>query len=489
MLSSSAPSKLVLPFANSGAKNTIPTLSQIGITPGAASLTDGFPPLTRTPVAAGGVPPYGQDMNGILYEVSAIVRWANAGGGYPFDGTFAADSNVGGYPKGARVMRTDGTGYWLNTTDNNTTDPETSGAAAAGWVPDYTNGVSAITMTSANVTLTAAQYGKPIIVISGALTANLNLIFPNIAGQWTVINNTTGAYTVTCKTAAGTGVVVNSAQPVVGDGVNIYSLVIDAAALLGINVQSAGGTADAITATFATNIRALAQIAGIPFWVRAASENTTTTPTFAINGLTAKTIVKGNNMSLAAGDISGAGHWLGMQYDATLDKWVLQNPATGVTDKKIAGDVVQTAYDQRVDYATINANVPYDDTIPQITEGTEIFSVSITPQASANILEFEVLVEGTLSTTTGTVLIGALFKNGGADAIAACFGVSMDQSTAGGAGQLALKFKIAAGGTAAQTYTFRIGANSGSFYLNGNSGGRKLGGVVPAYMQITEKKV
>ena len=86
-------------------------------------------------------------------------------------------------------------------------------------------------------------------------------------------------------------------------------------------------------------------------------------------------------------------------------------------------------------------------------------------------------------------LIGALFKDGGANAIAACFGVSMDQSIAGGAGQLALNFKVAAGGTAAQTYTFRIGANSGSFYLNGNSGGRKLGGVVPAYMQITEKKV
>ena len=52
-----APGKLVLPFANAGAKNTIPTASQIGIVAGAASLTDGFPPLTRTPLAAGGVPP------------------------------------------------------------------------------------------------------------------------------------------------------------------------------------------------------------------------------------------------------------------------------------------------------------------------------------------------------------------------------------------------------------------------------------------------
>lgn len=220
-----APGKLVLPFANAGAKNAIPVASQIGIVAGAASLTDGFPPLTRTPLAAGGVPPSGLDMNGIIYKLSAILRWTNAGAGYVYDGTFATDSNVGGYPKGARVLRSDGLGYWFNTTDNNTTDPEGAGAVAAGWVPDFTNGVAAVTMTGSNVTLTALQYGKPIIVISGPLTANLNLIFPSITGQWTVVNNTTGAFVITCKTAAGTGVTVSRgyAKEIVGDATNIMA--------------------------------------------------------------------------------------------------------------------------------------------------------------------------------------------------------------------------------------------------------------------------
>jgi hypothetical protein len=40
---SNSPGKLVLPFANSGNKNSIPVDSQIGITPGAASLADGIP--------------------------------------------------------------------------------------------------------------------------------------------------------------------------------------------------------------------------------------------------------------------------------------------------------------------------------------------------------------------------------------------------------------------------------------------------------------
>lgn len=351
------PAKLVLPFANAGAKNTIPTASQIGITAGAASLVDGFPPLTRTPIAAGGVPPSGLDMNGILFELSAILRWANAGGGYAYDAAFATDSNVGGYPKGARIMRSDGLGYWFNTVENNTTDPEAAGAAAAGWVPDFTNGVTAVTMTSANVTLTPLQYGKPIIVITGTLTANLNLIFPAIVNEWTVINNTTGAFTITCKTASGTGLVVNTAALIVGDGTNIQSAVTDAAALFGETVATAtGGTADAITATFAPIPRYPSN--GVPLSVRAAAANATTTPTFTPNSgvIAAAKIVKGNNLPLAVGDIAGAGHWLELAWDATLTKWVLLNPATGVTVQ--AGAQIQGAFKNLAVSATgLSANV------------------------------------------------------------------------------------------------------------------------------------
>ena len=205
---SNSPGKLVLPFASAGNKNSIPVDSQIGITPGAASLADGFPPLTMTPVAAGGVPPSGLDMNGILYELSNVIRWANAGGGYTYDADFATDSNVGGYPKGARVLRADGSGYWFNTADGNETDPDSP--SGTGWVPDFTTGAATVAMASANVTLTPVQYGKPIIVITGALTSNLNLVFPDIDRQWTVVNATTGAFKINLKTASSVGVPVVS---------------------------------------------------------------------------------------------------------------------------------------------------------------------------------------------------------------------------------------------------------------------------------------
>jgi hypothetical protein len=149
MLLSNAPAKLTLPFANAGGKRTVPVPSQIPITPGAASYTDGFPPLTRTAVTSGGIPPSGLDMNGVLNEITDPGRWFCAGGGFLWDSTFATDTNIGGYPKGARVLRADGLGYWLSLVDNNLTDPDTGGA---GWVPEGGNN-SASVYASAQQTL------------------------------------------------------------------------------------------------------------------------------------------------------------------------------------------------------------------------------------------------------------------------------------------------------------------------------------------------
>ena len=319
---SNSPDKVVLPFAAAGVKNTIPVDSQIGITPGAASLETGFPPLTFTPITAGGVPPSGADFNGILNELSAVIRWANAGGGYPYDSTFANDVNVGGYPKSARVARSDGLGYWFNTVDNNVTDPEGAGAVAAGWVPDYTTGASAITMTSSNVTLTALEYGKPIIVITGLLTTNLNLVFPAIYGQWVVINNTTGAYTITAKTASGTGVVIDDVQPLIGDGTNITS---PTKPVANIPFAVAGGTGDVITATFTPAFTSLSDATGI--LVEMSAANTVVAPTINIDGLGAISIVKYTNTALLAGDIPGANFYAFLSYDASLNKFVLNNPS------------------------------------------------------------------------------------------------------------------------------------------------------------------
>lgn len=149
MLLSTAPTKLVTAFANGGSKNTIP---QTTGTPGAASYTVGFPPETMEAVSSGGIPPSGLDFNGIYNEGSSVIeRWVGAGGGWPFDGTFA--TAVGGYPKGARVLNAAGTGYWRSIIDNNSNNPDTGGA---GWVPDSMRAAASV-YASAQQTLVSGN--------------------------------------------------------------------------------------------------------------------------------------------------------------------------------------------------------------------------------------------------------------------------------------------------------------------------------------------
>lgn len=133
MKASDIPVKFQIPWANSaggGFIRTVPVASQIGITDGAASLTDGWPPLNFLPDTGGGVPPFGQDANGILKLITQWSRWLNAGVAFnPHDASFAA-SAVAGYPAGAIVAATTFGYFWLCTTDDNVTDPNAGGA---GW--------------------------------------------------------------------------------------------------------------------------------------------------------------------------------------------------------------------------------------------------------------------------------------------------------------------------------------------------------------------
>ncbi|WP_049870983.1 gp53-like domain-containing protein [Sideroxydans lithotrophicus] len=87
----------------------------------------------------------------------------------------------------------------------------------------YTKSVAGNT----DVTLTAQEAAFPIITINGALTGNINLIVPASSRQRIINNVTSGAFQVTVKTAAGTGVVVPQGYclPLFCDGTNVLSQV------------------------------------------------------------------------------------------------------------------------------------------------------------------------------------------------------------------------------------------------------------------------
>ncbi len=130
MQRSNAPAKIQVPFARDGTKNPIPVPSQSGTKPGGASFVTGFPDETMKPITQGGIPPYGADFNGIFYSITSLQQYQSAGGQFSFDSAFA--TAIGGYPKGALLMKASLNGYWRSTVDNNTTDPDS--ASSAGWV-------------------------------------------------------------------------------------------------------------------------------------------------------------------------------------------------------------------------------------------------------------------------------------------------------------------------------------------------------------------
>lgn len=132
------PQKFQLPFGGdaSGSYLTYP-IPLSGAGAGRASLQTGFPPTTFVPVAGGGNPPWGADVNGILYWSTRWLQWAQAGG-LPgvYDSAFA--TAVGGYPAGAMLRATTlGNGrYWISLVDNNTSNPDALPIGGAGtWMP------------------------------------------------------------------------------------------------------------------------------------------------------------------------------------------------------------------------------------------------------------------------------------------------------------------------------------------------------------------
>lgn len=201
-------------------QNPIPDTTAV---PGRASFEQGAPPLNMTAKVAGGIPPFGQDYNGILAMITNNLAGLNAGQINVYDATFATD--IGGYAKGAILGMADGTGWWINLTAANTTDPDASGA---GWAPVYRYDWSPITgLVGGTRTLTQVEASSRVILLQGVLGSNQAVVLPTDLREWLIVNETTGAFDLTCKTASGTGVVVpngggSNAVQIYGNGTNIY---------------------------------------------------------------------------------------------------------------------------------------------------------------------------------------------------------------------------------------------------------------------------
>lgn len=205
------PPRLVEPFAKNATTCTpaapvaggrtfpFPQATQVGIVNGAASLDDGFTAANMTDPSAGGVPPFGVDMNGIMFYVSSWVAYLAAGQLPQYDATL--QTAMGGYAIGSVLSQAaDPFETWTSVVDANTTDPDTGGA---GWVsskPLY----SAVALTGSNdvVLPGVSDYVIAVTTTAGAVTYS-GFIAQRDGQRITFINVGTGANLLTLSALTG----------------------------------------------------------------------------------------------------------------------------------------------------------------------------------------------------------------------------------------------------------------------------------------------
>jgi hypothetical protein len=159
---------------------------------------------------------------------------------------------------------------------------------------------------------------------------------------------------------------------------------------------------------------------------------------------------------------------------------------TLVNGSLAAGMIVQAKY--ATPYTTYAAvgTIPFDNTIPQITEGTALTSVSITPKSATNkLIIFANAMIGSASAEGVTL---ALFQDATANALAAA-AAAFDGANNIEVDNIILFHIMDAGTTSATTFAIRGGDDGGGGFVNGNASSRKFGGVSSANLIVVEVKV
>lgn len=172
---------------------------------------------------------------------------------------------------------------------------------------------------------------------NGSGTYNLPIGNPVVTG--TTISSATQNTTLTdIATALTQSVAANGETPITANipmsgfkmtGMGAASSRTDSATLSNVqdgsvNWIAAGGTADAITATYSPAITTLVDGQSCKF--RASAANATTTPTFSPNGLIARTITRQGGGTLVAGNIYGANTEVELRYNLANTRWEIVNP-------------------------------------------------------------------------------------------------------------------------------------------------------------------
>lgn len=161
--------------------------------------------------------------------------------------------------------------------------------------------------------------------------------------------------------------------------------------------------------------------------------------------------------------------------------------ASGLPD----GSIIGHQYSQtQTAGSDANANVTADTDSFLVTEGTQIFSVAITPQATTNVIRVRVIAQLTHGSTAAYAVLG-LFNTDVHATNAVAVAAYRETGNNNGFGSTVLEYAALASalnGTSATTFTVRYGSNTGTVYLNQDSTSAKWGGALNTSIHIEEIK-
>ncbi len=148
------------------------------------------------------------------------------------------------------------------------------------------------------------------------------------------------------------------------------------------------------------------------------------------------------------------------------------------------GSTVDSGFASYAANTALTVALPTDDTMPQITEGTEILKVTLTPKKTTNKFKARAIVIGSVNAADNWGI--ALFAAGAANALDAKYAPPL---TANFVSVVVLEWEWVPGVTSAVDVTIRAGSNPGrSLYLNGSSAGRIFGGASHCTLSVKEIK-
>ena len=165
-----------------------------------------------------------------------------------------------------------------------------------------------------------------------------------------------------------------------------------------------------------------------------------------------------------------------LQLDATV--------ATFASTVMAPGAQIQLVSVETGAVATGTTTIPFDDTVPQQTEGDQYMSLAITPKSATSKLVIDVVIvlANQIAGVSNTIV--ALFQDATANALAS---VLQTHSTQSAIQTIKFTHTMTSGTTSPTTFKVRAGTNgAGTTTFNGSGGARLFGGTMASSIVIRE---